>query len=155
MLILLALFIDFLAASFFSSWIIHTVLGYLLARIVLPVEHTPWGVIFIASTAFMVTDFAAHGVFGLGLLYLIPTMLVLLRLKVMLAQGATWLIFLGFCLFFIYESALCGAHVTIVQIISNLVVGYLTLLGLRGNRAPRPRASGMRKVWTPSRRDAS
>ena len=155
MLILLTLFIDFLAASLCASWIIHTILAYLLVRVSLPAERTPWVIITLASTAFLLTDFAAHGVVGMGFLYLVPTVLILLRLKTMLVHGAAWLVFLGFVGFFAYEAFVCGGSVTIIQISFNLMIGYLTLLGLRGNRVSRPRVSGMRKVWTPGRKDAS
>ena len=155
MLILLALFADFLTASLCSSWVLHSVLAYLLVRVSLPAERTPWAMITLASTAFLLTDFAAHEILGMGFLYLVPMVLLLLRLKMMLVHGAAWLVFIGFCGFFAYESLVCGASVTIIKISINLLVGYLTLLGLRGNRASRPRASGVRKVWTPGRKDAS
>jgi hypothetical protein len=155
MLILLALLTDFLAASLCSSWIIHTVLAYLLVRVSLPAERTPWAIITLASAAFMLADFAAHGIAGMGLVYLVPTVLILLRLKTMLVHGAAWLVFIGFLGFFFYEALVCGGNVTIAKISFNLAIGYLTLLGLRGNRGSRPRAGGLRKVWTPSRKDAS
>ncbi len=155
MLILLALITDFFIASLGHSWIMHSTLAYLLARVTLPAEKTPWVSILLASTAFLLTDFVANGIFGIGFLYLIPMLAVLLRLKTVLVHGATWLVLIGFCGFFAYEAFVCGGQVTIIEITINLAVGYLTLLGLRGNRVSRPRASGMRKVWTPSRRDAS
>ena len=153
MLILLALFADFFVASLCSTWMLHSVLAYLLVRVSLPAERTPWTMITLASAAFLLTDFTAHGVLGMGFLYLVPTLFLLLRLKTMLVHGAAWLVFIGFCGFFAYEALVCGASVTIVKISLNLIVGYLTLLGLRGNRVSR--SSGMRKVWTPGRKDAS
>ncbi len=156
MLILLTLVIDFLVATFAGTWLIHSTLAYLLARVVLPAEKTPWWGIVTGGMAFLLTDFAVHGIFGVGFMYLIPMLVLLLRLKTVLVHGATWLFFIGFCGFFAYEALVSGGgQVTIIKIISTLVVGYLTLLGLRGNRALRPRASGVRKVWTPNRRDAS
>ena len=155
MLILLALFTDFLAASLCSSWVVHAVLAYLLVRVSLPAEQTPWAAIAATSAGFMLTDFAAHGIMGMGFIYLVPTIFILLRLKTMLVHGAAWLVFGGFLAFFVYEALVCRGSVTITKISFNLVVGYLTLLGLRGNRGLRSRAVRSRKVWTPSRKDAS
>jgi|GEM_PF-5383490 len=155
MLILLALFIDFLVAGLCDSWVVYTTLAYLLVRVSLPAEHTPWVVITLASAAFTLTDFAAHGIIGMAFIYLIPTIFILLRLKTMLVHGAAWLVFGGFLAFFIYEALVCGGSVTITKISFNLVVGYLTLLGLRGNRGLRSQTVKSRKVWTPSRKDAS
>jgi hypothetical protein len=155
MLILLALAVDFLVANMWQGWLLHCVVAYLLVLLALPEKEGAHVAISIASGAFLITDFAAHGLFGAGFLFLIPIILLLKRLKIILVHGSSWLVAIGFFCFFFYEGLLFPRGVTLLGILSNLIVGYLILLGLRGNRSSALRAHGGRKVWTPNRKDAS
>jgi hypothetical protein len=153
MFVLVPILVDFLAASFYCQWLLHTVVAYLLADIALSEDiNFSLG---CSGLAFLLTDFAEHGQFGSGLLFLIPILLLLRHLKVVLVHGSTWLVGIGFFGFFLYERLLFPGGMTVWQILINLILGYLILLGLRGNRSPSSCAAGGRKVWTPNRKDAS
>jgi len=157
MLIFCLLAVDFLVAALAGTWLAHAVLAYLLALLALPSKEQgrhDWRIL-VAATAFLITDFAVHGSFGQGFLYVIPAFFLLNRLKVLLVHGAVWLVFIGFSGFFLYEWLLCPASVTLARIVINFILGYIILLGLRGNHSFLPRGRRGRKVWTPSRKDAS
>ncbi len=165
MIAIIFLFIDFLCAALFQEWLVYSTLAYLIASIITLRQPEKKATFWITVNAFLLLDFAIYGRFGLGLIYFLFVLFAIRVLKTALLKGDKALFFACLTLYFVMENALWfnllmyqpqPFLVTTIKIFINLVVGYVTLWGMQGNRSLRPvSVIRGRKVWTPSRKDAS
>lgn len=155
---------DFLAYAIFGQWILYSMLLYLLVSMVLPGTSRQPSSITISIIAVLLHDFALHGRVGLVLAFLVPTWLIVSKLKYTIMNAGWILLASSIVLFFFMENMLfygfVGDHsqpflVTSMKILINLILGFIIFGGMQGNRALASNMAGGRKVWTPNRMDAS
>jgi len=165
MLLPLLLFtLDFVVAALLQQWLVFGLLSYYVLLILHPRGQERWGLIWTSFLLLLLQDFARYDRFGLGLLSILPILLIISRYKYALLQAQRILFPLSLGLFFIVDYYVGNyvirgdfhlLPVTIGKILINLVIGYVILWGLQGNRSSLTSVRGGRKVWTPNRMNAS
>ena len=164
MIALLFFFLDFLAYAFMHQWLFKFLLCYFIITylVIRPLDLTDKN--FYASLGLvLLQDCFLHGRFGLIMLFLAPLIFFTYRFQRLFMRTALFFpIFLSFILVgenLIIESMLFAKNITlfmtITKIFINIVIGYMILLGTRGNRSFFIKVERERKVWTPNRKDAS
>lgn len=162
MIALLFFFFDLLAYVFLGRWVVYSLLGFFLIRLVrndftysVARFWLPLGLLLVQSS--MIT-----GRFGLSLIYLIPMIFIAAHWRGILLNSTAILPFIFMIIAIIVEvvgfkvllhQQNPSFFVTIMKIFVNVSIEFLILLGTRGNRSL-PFGRG-RKVWTPNRMDAS
>lgn len=156
--------IDFIVAAYLQSWVMYSLLAYFLVLLSIPrpAMRDTLGSLLISLVLLVAQDFYFYDRCGLILVYLIPLILVAHIINRIVISPALLLPFLT-SYFFLIESFMIKNYlflqsipidVTIQKILINIVVGYLVLWGVRGNRSFSSKIGKGRKVWTLNRKDA-
>jgi len=162
---LLFFFLDYVMWAICAQWIVYSVLAYFVVSNGTRV-HAALTVkdFYFPLFLLIMQDSIRYNRCGLGFIYLVPIVAVMLVLrKVMLELGVfmpfvciTGALFLEEIL---VKKLVFGMDIdffaTLLKIFVTLGVGYLVLLGMRGNRSLFIFLNKGRKVWTPNRKDAS
>jgi hypothetical protein len=131
----------------FKKWIVFSLLSYLIFLILndnsLDQPFT-FNLFYFPLTLFLLQDNFINGKFGLSLIYLIPIWLLSLNIKKFFDPKMTFF----YCFFMVLAvfiqnvfikylllSQNIGFYSTLSKIFINIVVTYLVLLGMRGNRS--------------------
>ena len=161
MIVLLLFVLDRLVHAFFHVPLLFSVLVYVVYRLLqneLCWYSVGW---YIALICLLLEDYLQCGRFGFVVLVTFPLFLMVagLRHKLFYAKSVLFGVFITL-FFIIYDQVVQGMvlgrwalnDVTSSKILINLTVGYVIFWGMRGNRFL---LAKKRKVWTPSRKDAS
>lgn len=161
--ILLFLF-DFFCWNLLEQWIVYSLMAYFVVYFVRTDQVKFDLTLSVCLIGLMLQDFIVYGLVGVGLLFWIPVFFLIARVRGSLLHAA-WLLFTVILIsFFIAEnSVFCrfilarqpSILVTIMKIFINLIIGYVVFWGSLGNRSLSKIMVRGRKVWTPSRKDAS
>lgn len=156
--------IDFICFSLFDGWYVQSLLIYFIFNQLMEYEDVgSLRRLYIPLILLLLQDCFFHGRFGLALIYLLPIAVWAGKLRMIFldAAGALLYVFIInsilFEHFFIKKLLLSGnisLFGTLFKICVNLCLGYLVLLGTRGNRSLLKFFNRGRKVWTPNRKGA-
>ena len=158
-------FLDFVIANLFQHWLVSLLLVYFIGTLVLTNAYDDNKFLLIGIVSlFVLRDCAAHGFFGLCLLYIVPLLLFFSDIKALLHLSSfnlyLFLIVLTILVeAFVINNGILGQEqlvfVTIIKIFVNILFGIMVFLGMRGGRSFLALLKRERKVWTPNRIDAS
>lgn len=166
MLAILLFFVDFLACVAFNGWFVHSLLAYFIYVLL---KKDPFAssfkYFFVPIMLLLIQDCFLYGYFGLALLYLLPIVFFALRIKSLLMTTEEVIVYLLLVGVIIFESLFFKKmlfsrpifdHGFLFEIITNIIVSKIILLGMRGNRFTQICFKSKlfvvkRKVWTPNR----
>ena len=163
MLAILLFFLDLLAAVYCEQWVIFSLLSFFIFKLVASDFTYKFTSFWLPLILLLIQSFLITGRFGLSLLYLLPMIFLAARCRGILLNSSAILPFVFIITAILAESVgfkllldlpLGTFFVTIMKIFVNLGLESLILLGTRGNRCLPFYGKG-RKVWTPSRMNAS
>lgn len=165
MLFLLFFFIDFFCFALAKQWLVSTLLVHLFSVTFDCCQRKELSVQWWFSLIFfLLQDCFLHGRFGLALLYLLPLFTLALVIKKMVrGNGELAVPALAVLALladqFLVKKLILGQNVSLLvifaKISATLLVTYLILLGMWGNRSVQALLARERKVWTPNKRGAS
>lgn len=156
-------FIDFISFAFLNAWIINSLSIYFILTIFTN-PSKGLNLKFIVLTLFLIVqqDLFLNGRFGLCLLYYLPFVFIFYRLQTLvnfplLFYPFSWALVVStdFALKKLIYLQNISLNSTFYKFFINLIIGYLILLGMRGNRPIFKMIRIGRKVRTPSRKNAS
>jgi len=162
MLAILLFFLDLLAFTYFEQWVIFSLLAFFIFKLVSVNFSYKFTSFWLPISLLLIQSFLLTGVFGLSLLYLLPMILIANHCRRVLLNSSVILPLIFIVIAVLAENVgfklllglpIATFFVTIMKILVNLGLESLILLGTRGNRCL-PYGKG-RKVWTPSRMNAS
>lgn len=142
---LLAFLADFLCASFFQQVVVYSLAAYFFVMLALHEQDVRdfYFNIIPSGALLLFQGFFLHDRFGLMVTFIIPLVLTAYILnRIVIHPG--FLLPLFSCYFFICQDFLIKKYlflqkfhigVTIEKILINLIVGYLVLWGIQGNRS--------------------
>lgn len=166
MLALLLFFVDFCACVVLKGWFLRSLLVYFIYVLLKKDPYNASFKHFIAPIfLLLIQDCFLYGLFGLSLVYILPIVFFSMRLKsVLMATEEVILYFLvvGVIVFdsLFFKKMLFSRPVFDVgflfEIITNIIITRIILLGMRGNRFfpdlfKLNLFGRKRKVWTPNR----
>ena len=164
MIALLFFFLDFLVYAFMNQWMVHLLLSYFIVRylVLFPLDVRDKG-LYASLGLLLLQDCFLYGRFGLILMFLIPLIMFTCRFQRLFIKTALFFpLFLSFMIlgeYLIIKKLIFSKDITlfmtITKIFINMVLGYMVLLGMRGNRSFSVLLEKERKVWTPNRKGAS
>ena len=140
-------FLDFLAFVCFDKWIIFSLLAYFIAKqFTLKKAGSLKNIDFYSSIAMLlVQDFYINQRIGLSLLYIIPIVWSANKFKHFATPTTAKLLSCIFLLsVFLFQAVFIkmlvlgqnvGFYSTITKIFINLIIEYIVLLSMRGNRS--------------------
>ncbi len=156
------LLFDLIGNILVYQWIFYSTLSYffiLLLQQPLKNQYLAGG---LALFTLLLQDFSCHGQYGFILLFIIPWLWILEKVRFTLLHAHMVLFGISIILFFMLENIVfyrfikeipLSWGVTNMKIFINLLIGYVVMWGMRSNRSL-VSAKG-RKVWTPNRKNAS
>lgn len=140
--------LDLTLSILFKKWIVFSLLSYLVFLILSDksVIRQPFtfNLFYFPFIVFLIQDSSINGKFGLSLIYLVPMMFLSLKIKRFfnLNMSFFYCFFVFLAIFiqniFIKHILLAqdiGYYSTLTKIFINIIVTYLVLLGMRGNRS--------------------
>jgi len=163
MLAILLFFLDLLAYVYCEQWVFLSLLCYFIYKLVAADFSYKFMSFWLPLGLLLVQSSLITGRFGLSLVYLLPMILIAARCRGILLNSSSILPFIFILTALLAENVgfklLLGLpmgtfFVTIMKIFVNVGIESLILLGTRGNRCLPFYGKG-RKVWTPSRMNAS
>ena len=156
------LLLDLVGNMLSHQWIFYSTLVYFFLLLLQRPYKEHYGLAGIAFVALLLHDFAIHGQCGLIVLFIIPWIWTMEKMRYTLLHAHLMLCSISIVLFFIVENIVfyrfieeipLSWGVTSIKIFINLLIGYVVLWGMQSNRSLV--STKGRKVWTPSRKDAS
>lgn len=132
----------------FKKWVVFSLLAYLIFLILSDkgVVQQPFtfNLFYFPFILFLIQDSFVNGKFGLSLIYLVPMMIMSLKIKKFFDPKL--LFFYCFFMFlaiftqnvfikYLFLAQDIGFYSTLIKIFINIIVTYLVLLGMRGNRS--------------------
>lgn len=159
-------FIDFICSALFNQWIVSSLLIFLIYWQCSPnsTKHYALTTFWLPLILLLLQDNFLHNRFGIGLVYIAPTLLLAAIIRPLLLYASAQLPPLLIAFAIITENVvlkwfLLDRHITfqstILKIFINIAISYLVLWCTRGNRSLTKIFVKGRKVWTPNRKDAS
>lgn len=131
-----------------KKWIVFSLLSYLIFLILSDksVIQQPFtfNLFYFPFMLFLIQDSFLIGKFGLSLIYLVPMMIVSLKIKKFFDPNLPFFycFFMFLAIFtqnifikYLFLAQDIGFYSTLLKIFINIIVTYLVLLGMRGNRS--------------------
>lgn len=166
MIALLLFFIDFCACFVFKGWFVRSLLVYFIYILL---KKDPYDAsfkhFFLPIALLLLQDCFLFGRFGLALAYILPLVIFSMRMKHLLMATEEVIVYFLIVSVILFESFVVKKMLFsrpifdygfLFEIIANIIITRIILLGMRGNRFL-PKVLNLktlgrgRKVWTPSR----